>query len=1504
MLKRFLKRWLPQILAVLMGIAVLSGTLISIDLAVASIRALRMVVFPLLLLGVMEGLFHRDALRAFFSRHEGVLKRGMALLCTATLALSLVIVPADAAVAGRLTDTSIGLSDTFTEGGAPTSGTNPSASTASWVPDGTTVTGKVTPGYASVTTKGDGCSSDTTEYFYRTSASSTLTITNNSGETGTLSFDYSAPASGTTLTVDGTAKTNAGSFSKELAAGGTVTVKLTTPANPAKTTNTQSAADYAASVTLSNLLLKPVDSNTDVTLSPVTVGGSYTAKVGTTVLTEGNTYTNKATTEYTFTATVSPNYVFDGWYVNGTRVATTTTMTRAFPENSTVEARFVEDALYSIVSLSDGAAGTKADYVEVNSSYIHLVGTVEKPHSYHTNVGDLTKNNSYGDPTPFPDVQWSTTSATAIQSSTSGTATGDHQAEMGYSQAAAQIYSDIIRVKCLQNCVITFDCSMSAKTINILNKGDKDDRYGVFLYYYTSTSASASADTIKASGTAAVSGPQSQTGSAKGTSVVVNEGEYLYLYAYAWTRYDERFVFDKGYATDNYSYTAKISNFTVTPNTTEYTFTTGNIDNTGAQLKSGSVKINGTAQSVSSGSYTASMAGGSVLTLTPGTAPTGYVFIGWYNAIDNTYLYTSSEYEVTMSKDYTVYPIYVPVMTITTGGTNGYESASYTYTNLSKQTVTPNGQYVARNAACTAFYTTLAEAFEKESTVFLLAGDTINGDLTIPAGKTLVIPDRLADPGPTALDNPEQTTVSSGISSYCKVTFNGNLTVNGALVVNGVQSSAASGRADGGIGFLSMPSSSTVTVNSGGVLCGFGEIRGGTITAKSGAVVREFMEISDKRAVLVMKNINDKKSSKGVFPFSNFSVKTIESPVTYETGAKLYAQYSVLLEGGNGSTGAIPLIGPDGALFNLTAGTMTKSFDLATDKTIYRVDEGGSVTTGGFKLNLDFAVGGMSDKVVINTTEYWMPLNAGFDIRTAGKLTMASSFKFLPGACLSVEETGTCTIAAGQNLMFYRLNDYDTRGIGTSTYQKGYSSKAYPVNATNLPGGGYKHPTLATVGSARLNVDGKMIVNGGLYVSDELVKYSAQGITYTETVNGVEKTRTEINGAYFTTYDNGYNVLTGTGSVDMSSADTSTGKIYEAMTAANTNDPAFDEITITPIAGLKLDSVEDTPGNYSAFTSKNTYYGAYRPYDGGIYVWGTEIPEVAVIIGEGNDTRTYMTLADAVVAYAGTGYIQMIADSTEPGFTIDRDVYLDLNGHTVQANLTIGAGKTLYGMDCKTDDYDDSDAGKITGTVSGTVAPVVQTTLKPDSEYSYHRYVAIQNGSELSFHRFNISVTGYRFELSSITPEGALFFLGKFRGDSTARGSLQSVGFTLSDSNGTIATPSFALPADVSTIPVVATEDEASDSMVVFKAPDTYLFEVYLIRALDKENPTTYQNQFGAVATVTFNNNESWTSEKRKLSYLEAWQNVNASEIGDEDKARLNAFLRDLGEDQISWEGL
>lgn len=1422
---------------------------------------------------------------------SAALRRGMVLLCTLVLTLMAVTLPASAvAVGGALTVPNIGLShDGYNKGTDPSlSGINQEKGPdCSWTASGTQITGKVVPAeYSGQTGKFKW------RWCCEGGAYSTMTIKNQNAKTMLLTFSYTVPENGT-LHIGGQLCARAGTYSKPIKGGASISVKLTTAEKPDMSTIWISKQEtYTAATKLSNITLEELDPNVKVTFQPTT-HGRYTAKVGNTSFAIGETHSKPPETVYTLQAVPDPNFFFEGWYVGNEKISSEPTYSTYFLEDSNVSAKFIDDPLFSIIQLGEGVEGDKTNYVEVNSGYTHSATG-----NSHTNVGDKSLNNKYGPPTRFPNSRWSVQNGT-IQTSEKGTATGDNQTFPGFSKATASLYSDIICVKCKENCIITFDSSMEANSVTIKLEGQDNDQFGVFLYYYTTASAKANADTIKANGTAVIKGSKQTSGSAKETKVVVNKGEYLYLYAYAQTRKDE---FALGHVTDNYSYTATISNFTVTPNTTEHTFTTGNRDNTEAVLKSGTVKINGTAYGVSSssGTFDYKAADGATLKLTQGNAPTGYTFIGWHNVTDKKYDYTNSTYTVQMTKDYEVYPIYVPAMTITAGGDNGYESATYQYKSLSSGMVPSNGQlFVARNATCSQFYTDLNAAFSDTDTVFLLAGDTINGSLTIPTGKTLVIPDRLADPGPGA-SQPEQVTTSAGISSYCKVTLNGNLTVDGKLVVNGMQSSTASGRAAGGIGYLSLSGSAAITVSSGGELCGYGQIRGGAITAENNSTVRELMEVSDKRAALVMQKIDDKKSEMRVFPFSNFSIKTIESPVTYASGAKLYAQYSIMLEGNNQAAGAVLIFGSSGALFNLTKGSMTKFFDLAADKTVYRLNEGGQMSTGSFQLDVKFGVQGLGNATItINSQKYWMPLNAGFDLRTAGDMTVNSDFKFLPGASLSVEKGGTCTVAKGAKLLFYRLNDYDTRKIGNEIYQKGYSTKAYPVNATDLPGGGYTHPKLEKVGSARLNVDGKMIVKGGLYVSDDLVSKSYQGYNENqkEIVDGVAKTRQEINEADFTVYDNGYNVLTGTGSIDMTAAQTTETQVHEAMTAQGTNDPAWAPIKITPIKGLTMEATKDDPDNYQPLKEATTYYGVYR--SGGFYAWTDTMPQIAKIVGGNNDGTIYRSLAAAVAAYDGTnGYIQMLDKSTEPGFTVDRNVTLDLNGKTVMlaSPLTVAKGFTLSGMDSSSKEYI-APSGKIVGTVTGTVAPTYETPKVTTTDGdTYDRYVAIpgtENGtSNLSFHHFNISVSGYRFELATGgTPQCALFFIGKFQGDKAAKDYLKSLGFTLTDIDGKTTNPRYEIPADTD-IPPMPPEGVESESEVVLSDDGAYFFEAYLMRDINKEN---YRKQFSAIAQATFQNGETQNSETKKWSFQEALTKTEGlNGLTPEQKTILKNFLDGL----------
>lgn len=266
--------------------------------------------------------------------------------------------------------------------------------------------------------------------------------------------------------------------------------------------------------------------------------------------------------------------------------------------------------------------------------------------------------------------------------------------------------------------------------------------------------------------------------------------------------------------------------------------------------------------------------------------------------------------------------------------------------------------------------------------------------------------------------------------------------------------------------------------------------------------------------------------------------------------------------------------------------------------------------------------------------------------------------------------------------------------------------------------------------------------------------------------------------------------------------------------------------------------------------------------------------------------REYISLADAVEAYDGNGYIKMTANTEEPGFTVDRNVTLDLNGKTVTlaSPLTVAEGCTLSGMDSTAGaDYNTTaPKGKIVGTVKGC-APTYQTPGDTND-----CYVAIQGKeadnttANLSFHRFNISVTGYRFELTTgDTPKCALFFIGKFQGDKAAKDYLTSLGFTLDGLKGSASKK------------VVTCTMPAALGNEVVDEEGVYCFEAYLMRSFDKNDAAAYQTKISATAQATFDNGGTQDSKTKQWSFEDAW--TNPGELDTAQQKILDKFLKELG---------
>lgn len=734
-----------------------------------------------------------------------------------------------------------------------------------------------------------------------------------------------------------------------------------------------------------------------------------------------------------------------------------------------------------------------------------------------------------------------------------------------------------------------------------------------------------------------------------------------------------------------------------------------------------------------------------------------------------------------------------------------------------------------------------------QNKITLASDGKITGTYTIPSGVTLLIPFDEAETLYT--DKPESIEKYETPRAFRKLTMapGSSITVDGAISVGGKHCHTMGSLGPSGpYGQIDMAAGSTITLRNGANLYAWGYITGdGQITAEFGATVYEYFQVRDWRGGTATSDMLGKKQK--VFPLSQYYVQNIEAALTIQAGAaeRTYISISVkVLFIDTVKTATIDFIGSTNSLFRLgNGGTLTKKYDSKTDRTTY-------TTTGSASLDsLALGISGYN----IDSKDYVLPVNSNMTLNIlSGSVAMNCDAALLPGAQINIAKDAELNIVSGKSLYVYDYN------IETGEWGP------YCINNKEFVPVLYSPTKTGT----RTLTDAKIDVNGTL---------TAAGSVYT-TQSGANICSSEGTGRFIQTG------APGTGS-----------NTYQC-TQAN-KDITYVSIPITPAklknADGKYTETKDAVANDTFIYCKCQDCGN-----------GTWVKDVAAIINNGTQGDTYSTLEAAVNAYtpnsstAPTNYIKLLHSTTEDitteNSTTGKDLYLDLNGCTVKGDITVKSGYKLYGMDSSAKaDYTTAPTGKIVGTVTGC-APTYQTPPTVDGEYD--RYVAIQgaeNGTPtLSFHHFNISVTGYRFELATGgTPQCALFFIGKFQGDKAAKDYLKSLGFKLTDIDGKTTNPRYEIPAGTD-IPPMPPEGMESESEVVLSDDGAYFFEAYLMRDINKEN---YRKQFSAIAQATFQNDETQNSETKKWSFQEALTKPEGlNGLTPEQKTILKNFLDGL----------
>ena len=993
--------------------------------------------------------------------------------------------------------------------------------------------------------------------YYRGTA---LTLTNNSGATKVLSFDYSVSLDSGSVIIDGTQRDGSGSFSKTLEEGQSITIQ----------TRTSDAHEGTTKVSLTNIKLE--EQQVTVTFAPPT-NGSYT--VNGEEISTNTEKTSSSLTTYSLVATPANNYAFAGWFFGDNLISTESSLSSAnFITNGILTARFIVDPLYAISSATNGY--TTDQLVTIYSQYYHSTNS-----SLSTSQSSSDKNCFYSvaattgikddwDMQYMPFIRWEQ-NGTSIKISKSGMAQGEYCVDTANSYIYSNVVSDIIRIYAKETCVIAFDYSYSFDTASDLMASHT---LSPCLRLFESKNANESYTTIYDKGTKYIDSSHIEYTLAK--------GQYLYIYTNGHTSTCYK-TLGAGYGASKFGYTATISNVTITYNNQEYTQSTTFQDNLGNALVVGSLTHGSTTYNVNAEGKIDNLTfpKGQLMKLSINKAPTNYRLLGWN--VDGILVCTPT-YEYTLTKDTVVNPIFVPNVVIFDANTGIYQ-----YKDVDGAIVNFNGQYVARNADATAFYTSLQQAFDATDEVVLLGSMTIEGDFTVPSGKILIVPCAMVTISDYDTESNQYIPlVGVSGSTYATLTVNGNMTVNGELLISGNQNHA-SGASSGA--YATMIVTGSITINSGAALYGYGLIKGnGTIYAKSGAHIHELCEVQGVPHPMVLKSIVDDAGEYHLMPFNTFFINTIEARVIYSTGATLDGHFALGFEGlGSETQSSLRLIATSNAFFILKSGTITKYYDKDAAQIILQVDKSSKAESGQFSLTIDATFAGVNYPATINTQDYIVPLCSGYQVRIAGECTLNHSFKFLPGAKLDVMATGTLTIGEKASVIFYRWNDYDYRVTKTGeTMFLGYNSSGYPLNMTRREKDKTdKTFTKDNVGSAQLNVDGTLIANGGLYVThDPIDEYTDPDTAY----------------AYrnYEHYANGYNILTGTGRIEMGSRTSVLSSIYEKHNYAQDNNLHTTQVAIVPMKGLSPDATADEAGQYESLS------GVVQGYTNanGLNVWG------------------------------------------------------------------------------------------------------------------------------------------------------------------------------------------------------------------------------------------------------------------------------------------------------------
>ena len=305
---------------------------------------------------------------------------------------------------------------------------------------------------------------------------------------------------------------------------------------------------------------------------------------------------------------------------------------------------------------------------------------------------------------------------------------------------------------------------------------------------------------------------------------------------------------------------------------------------------------------------------------------------------------------------------------------------------------------------------------------------------------------------------------------------NAELIVEGILEVSGVQQSESRicGTVSGefGYGQMHLAPTASVVLEAEARLQAWGYITGtGTITAKAGAYVYEFLQLGDwKGGTVTYEMVNNRYK---VFPMTHFFYQNIECPLVYHAGSKAFGSTMISVSSYSSTHDDIRLLDDKDALFsfseNAKNATIRKEYDPKSDRIIWTTN--GDISLDQLGLYLNF---GTEEKYSLVSSQYVLPLGTNMTIRAlSGSLEMKHDVVMLPGSKVEIAPDARLHIPENVRLYLYDTDEWGWYG----TEEDGYATVTYSPSWEVCP----RDTVLA---DARMEIGGSALVDGALYTTE------------------------------------------------------------------------------------------------------------------------------------------------------------------------------------------------------------------------------------------------------------------------------------------------------------------------------------------------------------------------------------------------------------------------------------